>query len=175
MPTFWEGGKDNAVLMNNLQLLQNKAAKTILDRPFHSSATYALEALGLLALEKRRLFHCYLYVYKCVNEISAHSINLLANKDLHGYDTTQSLSSVIFIIISLKTPRSRTIIHRFLAGSLISDIKSFISNIKINNNNNNNKQAIEQRNNNNNIILKSTDIEATRHSEIVCHIMLYQA
>ena len=28
--------KDNAVLMNNLKLLKNKAAKTILDRPFHS-------------------------------------------------------------------------------------------------------------------------------------------
>ena len=56
MRTFWEGGKDNAVLMNNLQLLQNKTAKTILDRPFHSSATYALESLGLLTLKKRRLF-----------------------------------------------------------------------------------------------------------------------
>ena len=32
--------------MKNLQLLQNKAAKTILDRPFHLSATDALEALG---------------------------------------------------------------------------------------------------------------------------------
>ena len=30
------GDKDNAVLMNNLKLLKNKAAKTILDRPFHS-------------------------------------------------------------------------------------------------------------------------------------------
>ena len=42
------GDKDNAVLINNLKLLQNKAAKTILDRPFrpfHSSTTGALEAL----------------------------------------------------------------------------------------------------------------------------------
>ena len=35
------GVKDNAVLMNTLQLLQNKAAKTILDRPFHSSVVNA--------------------------------------------------------------------------------------------------------------------------------------
>ena len=75
------GDKDNAVLMNNLPLLQNKAAKTILDRPFHSSATDALEALGWLTLEKRRLFHRWLYVYKCVNEISAHSMDLLANNN----------------------------------------------------------------------------------------------
>ena len=46
------GDKDNAVLMNNLQLLQNKAAKTILNRPFHSSATNALEALEWLTSEK---------------------------------------------------------------------------------------------------------------------------
>ena len=46
MPTLFGGDKDNTVLMNNLQLLQNKAAKTILDRPFHSSAADALEALG---------------------------------------------------------------------------------------------------------------------------------
>ena len=40
------GVKDNAVLMNTLQLLQNKAAKTMLDRPFHSSVADALEAPG---------------------------------------------------------------------------------------------------------------------------------
>ena len=66
MPTLSGGGKDNAVLMNNLQLLQNKAAKTILDRPFHSSAADALEALGWLTLEKR--------------------MDLLVNKDIQGYD-----------------------------------------------------------------------------------------
>ena len=49
--TVW-GDKDNAVLMNNLQLLQNKAAKTILNRSFHSSATDAVEALEWLTSEK---------------------------------------------------------------------------------------------------------------------------
>ena len=34
------------LLMNNLQLLQNKAAKLILDRPLYSSATEALSQLG---------------------------------------------------------------------------------------------------------------------------------
>ena len=84
--TVW-GDRGNAVLMNNLPLLLNKAAKTISDRPFHSSATDAFEALGWLTLEKRRLFNRCLYVYKCVNEISAHSIDLLVNKDVHGNDT----------------------------------------------------------------------------------------
>ena len=87
MPTLFGRDKDNAVLMNNLQLLQSKADKTILERPFHSTATDALEALSWLTLEKRRLLHLCLYVYKRVNEISARSMNLLANKDVHGYDT----------------------------------------------------------------------------------------
>ena len=66
MPTLFGGEKDNAVLMNNLQLLQNKAAETILDPSFHSSTADALEALGWLTLEER--------------------MDLLANKDIHGYD-----------------------------------------------------------------------------------------
>ena len=40
------GDKDNAVLMNNLQVLQNKAAKLVLDKPLYSSATDALYQLG---------------------------------------------------------------------------------------------------------------------------------
>ena len=55
MPTLFGGDKDNVVLMNNLQLLQSMADKTIVDRPFHSTAADALEALGWLTLEKRRL------------------------------------------------------------------------------------------------------------------------
>ena len=55
MPTLFGRDKDNAVLMSNLQLLQSKADKTILERPFHSTAADALEALGWLTLEKRRL------------------------------------------------------------------------------------------------------------------------
>ena len=50
-------------------------------------AADALEALGWLTLGKRRLFYLCLYVYKRVNKISAHSMDLLANKDVHGYDT----------------------------------------------------------------------------------------
>ena len=37
--------KNNVSIMNDLQVLQNKAAKIILDRPFHSSATSALATL----------------------------------------------------------------------------------------------------------------------------------
>jgi hypothetical protein len=43
------GDKNNTVLMNNLQILQNKAAKIVLDRPIFSSATDALHGFELLA------------------------------------------------------------------------------------------------------------------------------
>ena len=38
-----EGDKDNIVLMENPEIPQNKAAKVILDRSLHSSATGALK------------------------------------------------------------------------------------------------------------------------------------
>ena len=41
-------------LMSSLQVLQNKAAKIILDRPLYSSASHALATLRWLPLEKRR-------------------------------------------------------------------------------------------------------------------------
>ena len=40
------GDKDNTTLMENLQILQNKAAKLILNLPLHKSATQALKTLG---------------------------------------------------------------------------------------------------------------------------------
>ena len=39
------GDRDNKVLMKSLQILQNEAAKVILDRPNRSSSTDALTSL----------------------------------------------------------------------------------------------------------------------------------
>ena len=81
------GGKDNAVLMNNLQVLQNKAAKLVLDEPLNSSATDALNQLRWLNLKQRRHFHRCLYVDKCVNGITSHKLELSRNSDVHRYST----------------------------------------------------------------------------------------
>ena len=81
------GDKENAVLMNNLQVLQNKAAKLVLDKPLYSSATDALNQLGWLNLKQRRHFHRCLYVYKCVNGITSHKLELSRNSDVHRYNT----------------------------------------------------------------------------------------
>ena len=73
--------------MNSLQVLQNKAAKLVLDKPLYSSATYALDQLGWLNLKQRRHFHRCLYVYKCMNGITPHKLELSRNSDVHRYNT----------------------------------------------------------------------------------------
>ena len=85
------GDKGNDTLMAKLQILQNKAAKLILDRPWFSSATSALHELGWKPLSNRRFYHCCLYVFKCLNNLVDYDVNFL-------YLET-------FIII---TPESRT-------------------------------------------------------------------
>ena len=54
--TVW-GDKNNDTLMGQLQVLQNKAAKVLLNLPPRSSSTEALDRLNLKTLLKRRHFH----------------------------------------------------------------------------------------------------------------------
>ena len=73
--------------MNDPQVLQNKAAKIILNRPLYSSATDAVVTLKRLNLEQRRFYHPCTYVYKCINGRVGHSIELLANRNIPNYNT----------------------------------------------------------------------------------------
>ena len=57
------GDKQNVTLMTSLQVLQNTAAKTILDRPLYSPATHALATLKWVPLEKRRFQRRCIYAY----------------------------------------------------------------------------------------------------------------
>ena len=50
--TIW-GDRDNITLMHDLQVLQNKAAKVILDLPNYASSTDALKTLGWAYLISR--------------------------------------------------------------------------------------------------------------------------
>ena len=49
--------------MGQLQVLQNKAAKVLLDLPPRSSSTEALNHLDLKILSKRRYFHCCVMIH----------------------------------------------------------------------------------------------------------------
>ena len=70
------GEKHIITLMSSLQVLQNKAAKVILNRPLYSSSTEALAVLKWLPLEKRRFQRRCVHVYKCINGSIDHDIDL---------------------------------------------------------------------------------------------------
>ena len=81
------GDKNNIVLMNTLQIIQNKAAKAILDVPHDSSSTNALQTLGWMKLKKRRKFHRCVAVYKLMNNLINLQSNISLNSDIHMYNT----------------------------------------------------------------------------------------
>ena len=81
--------KNNVTLINDIQALQNKAAKIILDRPLYSSATDAPVTLKWLNLEQRRFYQRCIYIYKCINGLTDHSMNLLTHIGIHNYNIIQ--------------------------------------------------------------------------------------
>ena len=66
------GDKNDKVLMDSIQVLQNKAAKLVLDRATHSSSTQALLDLNWMNLSTRRLmqrcFSLYIVLLMTVKE-----------------------------------------------------------------------------------------------------------
>ena len=81
------GDRGNASLMSELQVLQNKAARLILDFPVHSSATEVLTILGWKPLLRRRKEHHAIFMYKLMNNYFFHSITVTFNGDFHSYYT----------------------------------------------------------------------------------------
>ena len=73
--------------MNSLQILQNKAAKIILDKPLLSSATASLTELSWKTLEKRRFYHRCLYIFKCKHGYISHYLSLIEKKEIYDHNT----------------------------------------------------------------------------------------
>ena len=71
--------------MDQLQILQNKAAKTILDAPHLSSSTKALNKLHWHPLAHRRKLHRIQTIYKLKNNLT--EFNLELPKTNHLYNT----------------------------------------------------------------------------------------
>ena len=68
------GDKNNKVLMDSIQFLQNKAAKLVLDRATHSSSTQALLDLNSMNLSNRRLMQRCLFMHNFINDSERNSI-----------------------------------------------------------------------------------------------------
>ena len=81
------GDKHNSTLIPSLQILQNKAAKLILNRPLYSSASDALTALKWVPIERRRSQRRCVYVYMCINKLVHHDMTLSRHEDKHTYNT----------------------------------------------------------------------------------------
>ena len=79
------GDKNNLSLMDQLQILQNKAAKTILDAPYLSSSTEALDKLYWHPLSHRRYLHRLLTIFKIKNNLTEFNFELPNTN--HTYNT----------------------------------------------------------------------------------------
>ena len=84
------GDKNNSTLMENLQTLQNKAAKIILDHHPQSSATdgEALDSLGWKPpLHLRRRFHRCTTIFKYWHGFIDFNFHFVGNSSIHNYST----------------------------------------------------------------------------------------
>ena len=87
------GDKQNVLtLISSLPVLQNMAAKSILDRPLYSSATHALATLKWVPLTKRRFQRRCIYLYKCLNGLVEHDMNFTRHQEQHDYNTRTKLN-----------------------------------------------------------------------------------
>ena len=84
---FVWGDKNNSVLMNNLQVLHNKAAKIILDAHPLSSASESLRSLNWQPLSTHRHFHHCLIMHKCLNNYIDFKFNFKFSSDIYIYNT----------------------------------------------------------------------------------------
>ena len=83
-----------------LQVLQNKAAKVLLNLPPRSSSTEALDCLDLKTLLKRRHFHRCVMMNKYLSGGIDFNFDIRRNSSFHSYQTRGSND--------LQLPRVRT-------------------------------------------------------------------
>ena len=80
------GDKNNKVLMDSIQVLQNRAAKMVLDRAPHSSSTEALVDLNWVNLRTRRQMKRCLYMYSLINSDNRNNM-IIRGSDHHSHNT----------------------------------------------------------------------------------------
>ena len=78
------GDKNNVQLMNHVQVMQNNAARLILEFPARASGTQALELLKWQPLHLRRFYHRCLMVFKYKNGNVDFNFGVKKNNELHG-------------------------------------------------------------------------------------------
>ena len=97
------GDKNNKTLMDNLQVLHNKAAKFVLNLPNRELSTRALTLLSWRPLSARRKIHRCAFVYRAIQSHKGKNpFNFpnLQGQDYHKYNTRGKLK---FRLPSCKT------------------------------------------------------------------------
>ena len=82
--------------MNQLQILQNKAAKTILDAPYLPSSTEALDKLYWHPLSHRHYLHRLLAIFKTKNNLT--ELNFELPNTNHTYCITQDARAIFTLV-----------------------------------------------------------------------------
>ena len=86
--TIW-GDKNNTLLMDFLQSLENKAVKLILDEQPRYSSTTALQRLKWSTFKTRHNHRC-VFIYKCINGPIEFDFDLIKHASIHNHNTRRS-------------------------------------------------------------------------------------
>ena len=78
--------KNNIVLMDSIQVLQNKAAKQVLDLAMHSSSTQTLLDLNWMNLSAKRLMRRCFFMHNFTNDSERNSM-ITRDSDYHSHNT----------------------------------------------------------------------------------------
>ena len=116
--------------MSSLQVLQNKAAKIILDRPLYSSASHALATLKWIPLEKRRFQRRCVHIYKCLNELITHELTFETQQHQHNYNTRNKVN-LRLPCVKRKWGKQRTAYHAVNDFNSLSEMIRDCSNVNI--------------------------------------------
>ena len=95
---------NNTTLMDQLQILQNKAAKTILDAPYLSSSTEALSNLHWHPLTHRRYSHRMLTIFKLKINLIDYDFDLPKANHLHN--TRQKITFISANLVPIGESRN---------------------------------------------------------------------
>lgn len=80
------GDKNNETLMQHLQVLQNNAARIILNLPKCSSGTQARNLFNWTTLAPRRRQHRCIAIFKCLNEFADYDFSITRNEDIYNHN-----------------------------------------------------------------------------------------
>ena len=83
------GDEDNINLMDDPQILQNKAAKAIMGWPLYSSASNTLDKLNWSPLSTKRKYNraVFTFTFKYIKGLMDFDLNLKTNQAVHNYNT----------------------------------------------------------------------------------------